>query len=64
MPDNDEQGKLAQVGEWAEREACGFGTAANLIAIAYLRLGKLTHLPASPVVQAMPLAAGQTMRAA
>ena len=48
----------------AKRAARGFRTAANFIAIAYLRLGKLTHLPASPIVQAMPLAAGQTMRAA
>ena len=44
--------------------ARGFRTAANFIALAYLRLGKLTHLPASPFVRAMPLAAGQTMRAA
>ena len=48
----------------AKRAARGFRTAANFIAIAYLRLGKLTHLPASPFVQATPLAAGQTMRAA
>ena len=40
------------------RRDCGFRTAANFIAIAYLRLGKLTHLPASPFVHALPLAAG------
>ena len=48
----------------AKRAARGFRTATSFIAIAYLRLAKLTHLPASPFVQAMPLAAGQTMRAA
>ena len=42
----------------AKRAARGFRTAANFIAIAYLRLGKLTHLPASPFVPAVPLAAG------
>lgn len=44
----------------AKRAARGFRTAANFIAIAYLRLGKLTHLPASPFVPAMPLSAGVT----
>ena len=38
----------------AKRAARGFRTAANFIAIAYLRLGKLNHLPASPFVQALP----------
>ena len=38
----------------AKRAARGFRTAANFIAIAYLRLGKLTHLPASPFVPALP----------
>ena len=48
----------------AKRAARGFRTAANFIAIAYLRLAKLSHLPASPFVHATPLAAGQIMRAA
>lgn len=48
----------------AKRAARGFRTATNFIAIAYLRLGKLTHLPTSPFVPAMPLAAGRfTQRA-
>ena len=38
----------------AKRAARGFRTAANFIAIAYLRLGKLTHLPASPFCQPCP----------
>ena len=42
----------------AKRAARGFRTAANFIAIAYLRLGKLTHLPASPFVAALPKLAG------
>ena len=42
----------------AKRAARGFRTAANFIAIAYLRLSKLTHLPASPFVQAMPRTSG------
>ncbi|MFG5411179.1 transposase, partial [Piscinibacter sakaiensis] len=32
----------------AKRAARGFRTAANVIAIAYLRMSKLTHLPAHP----------------
>lgn len=40
----------------AKRAARGFRTASNFIAIAYLRMGKLTHLPASPFVPAMPRA--------
>ncbi len=42
----------------AKRAARGFRTATNFIAIAYLRLGKLTHLPKSPFVPAMPKSAG------
>lgn len=42
----------------AKRAARGFRTAANFIAIAYLRLGKLTHLPVSPFVPAMPRTSG------
>ena len=42
----------------ARRAARGFRTAASFIAIAYLRLGKLTHLPVSPFVHALPLVAG------
>jgi transposase len=44
----------------AKRAAKGFRTAANFIAIAYLRLGKLTHLPSSPFAPAAPLSAGVT----
>ena len=44
----------------AKRAARGFRTSANFIAIAYLRLGKLTHLPASPFVPATALSAGVT----
>ena len=40
----------------AKRAARGFRTASNFIAIAYLRMGKLTHLPASPFVPALPRA--------
>ncbi|HSI58986.1 MAG TPA: ISL3 family transposase [Ideonella sp.] len=42
----------------AKRAARGFRTAKNFIAIAYLRLSKLTHLPSSPMVGAVPLGAG------
>ncbi|WP_119355537.1 ISL3 family transposase [Azohydromonas sediminis] len=38
----------------AKRAARGFRTSKNFIAIAYLRLSKLRHLPASPFVPAMP----------
>ena len=48
----------------AKRAARGYRTAANFIAIAYLRLGKLTHLPASPFVPAAARAAGPAMHAA
>jgi transposase len=44
----------------AKRAARGFRTAANFIAIAYLRLGKLTHLPVSPFLPAVPLSVGLT----
>jgi len=37
----------------AKRAARGFRTAANFIAIAYLRLSKLTRLPASPFLPAL-----------
>ncbi len=43
----------------ARRAARGYRTAANFIAVAYLRLGKLTHLPASPFIRALPLTAGR-----
>ncbi len=36
----------------AKRAARGFRTSANFIAIAYLRLSKLTHLPNSPFATA------------
>jgi hypothetical protein len=42
----------------AKRAAKGFRTAAHFIAIAYLRLGKLTRLPSSPFVPAIALSAG------
>lgn len=42
----------------AKRAARGFRTATNFIAIAYLRLGKRTHLPASPFVPAKARSAG------
>jgi transposase len=48
----------------AKRAARGFRTATNFIAIAYLRLGKLTHLPASPFIPAIPLAAGRIIHRA
>jgi transposase len=38
----------------AKRAVRGFRTATNFINIAYLRLSKLTHLPASPFAAAMP----------
>ena len=43
----------------AKRAARGVRTATNFIAIAYPRLCKLTHLPASPFIQAMRLAVGR-----
>jgi transposase len=38
----------------AKRAARGFRTAANFIAIAYLRMSKLQHLPSNPLQLAMP----------
>ncbi len=38
----------------AKRAARGFRTAANFIAIAYLRMSKLQHLPANPMQHATP----------
>ena len=39
----------------AKRAARGYRTAANFIAIAYLRMSRLNHLPASPFTPAAPL---------
>jgi len=44
----------------AKRAARGFRTSKNFIAIAYLRLSKLKHLPASPFEHAEPRCAGLT----
>jgi hypothetical protein len=44
---------------WAAR---GFKNAATFINIAYLRMGKLSHLPTSPFVPAMPRDARRTVR--
>lgn len=44
----------------AKRAARGFRTSANFIAIAYLRLSKLKHLPANPFEHAAPRFAGLT----
>jgi len=38
----------------AKRAARGFRTATNFIAIAYLRMSKLKHLPAHPFSPAAP----------
>ena len=38
----------------AKRAARGFRTATNFIAIAYLRMSKLKHLPSNPLQLAMP----------
>jgi transposase len=38
----------------AKRAARGFRTAANFIAIAYMRMSKLQHLPSNPLQLAMP----------
>ena len=40
--------------EQAKRAARGFRTASHFIAIAYLRMSKLKHLPANPLQPAMP----------
>lgn len=45
----------------AKRAARGFKTSKNLIAIAYLRMSKLKHLPANPFEAAAPRLAGLTM---
>jgi len=37
----------------AKRAARGFRTASNFIAVAYLRMSKLKHLPAHPFAPAM-----------
>ena len=38
----------------AKRAARGFRTARNFIAIAYLRMSRLKHLPANPLQLAIP----------
>lgn len=38
----------------AKRAARGFRTTENFIAIAYLRMSKLKHLPANPFAPAVP----------
>lgn len=45
----------------AKRAARGFRTSRNFIAIAYLRLSKLKHLPLNPFEHATPRFAGLTM---
>jgi len=45
----------------AKRAARGFRTASHFIHIAYLRLSKLTHLPASPFSPSVPLSTGVTI---
>jgi transposase len=47
-----------------KRAARGFRTAANFIAIAFLRMGKLAHLPASPFRPASPRMATPTIHRA
>jgi transposase len=44
--------------------ARGFRTVANFMAIAYLRMAKLKHLPTNPLLAAMPLAKGVIRHAA
>ena len=46
----------------AKRAARGFRTASNFIAIAYLRMSKLKHLPSNPLHLAMPQAGVLTHR--
>ena len=46
----------------AKRAARGFKTASNFIAIAYLRMSRLKHLPANPLQPAMPQAGGLVHR--
>jgi len=43
--------------------ARGFRTVENFIAIAYLRMSKLKHLPPNPLVPAIPLSIGHTCHA-
>jgi transposase len=38
-----------------KRAALGFRTVKNFVAIAYLRMGKLKHLPGNPMQPAQPL---------
>ena len=40
----------------AKRAARGFRTASHFIAIAYLRMSKLKHLPSNPLLPALPQA--------
>jgi hypothetical protein len=47
-----------------KRAARGFRTVTNFIAIAYLRMAKLKHLPTNPLLAAMPLAKGVIRHAA
>ncbi len=42
--------------------ARGFRTASNFIAIAYLRMSRLKHLPINPLQPAMPHATGLAHR--
>ena len=46
----------------AKRAARGFRTATHFIAIAYLRMSKLKHLPGNPLQPAMPKAGVLTHR--
>ena len=46
----------------AKRAARGFRTATHFIAIAYLRMSKLKHLPSNPLQPAMPRGGGLTHR--
>lgn len=45
----------------AKRAARGFRTTENFIAIAYLRMSKLKHLPANPFAPAVPREFGVTV---
>jgi len=45
----------------AKRAARGFRTASNFIAIAYLRMSKLKHLPVNPLQPALPQADGRLL---
>lgn len=46
----------------AKRAARGFTTARNFIAIAYLRMSRLKHLPLNPLQPALPQADGWVHR--